>query len=303
MQVRYLTYGNIDKQKWDACITAASNGLIYGYSLYLDTMASAWDALVLGDYEAVLPLTWRKKYGIYYLYQPFATAALGVFGNNLNAETLQAFLLAVPAKFRYWDIYLNHGNCFPVAGFPLVKRTNYVLNLNAPYEQLNAGFRENIRRNIRKAKQLNCVFRKDIDVDEVLMLSRQQAAGYTKIPGADYDQFKKLYGFLREKDQATTYGVFLPNGQLVASCVLFFSHNRMFYVLVGNHPNGKTIGASHALINEFISDYADRDILLDFEGSEVQNLAFFYSSFGAVIEKYVGLKLNRIPKILRWIKK
>ena len=155
MQVRYLPYDKIDKQKWDACISQASNGLIYGYAIYLDTMSSAWDALVLGDYAVVMPLTWRKKYGICYLYQPFATACLGIFGRNVDAETLRAFLLAIPAKFRYWDIYLNHGNHFTVPGFNLYERTNYVLNLGSPYEQIYTGFRENIRRNIKKAAQLN----------------------------------------------------------------------------------------------------------------------------------------------------
>ena len=70
IQIRYLTNEQIDKIKWDACIDTASNGLVYAYSFYLDSMAKNWDALVLGDYEAVMPLTWNKKYGFYYLYQP-----------------------------------------------------------------------------------------------------------------------------------------------------------------------------------------------------------------------------------------
>ena len=34
-----------------------------------------WDALVLDDYAAVMPLTWRRKYGTRYLYQPAFTTA------------------------------------------------------------------------------------------------------------------------------------------------------------------------------------------------------------------------------------
>jgi len=73
-QIKHLQQKEIDKIKWDACISNAANGLIYGYSFYLDTMARHWDALVLNDYEAVMPLTWNKKYGFYYLYQPAFTA-------------------------------------------------------------------------------------------------------------------------------------------------------------------------------------------------------------------------------------
>ena len=46
--------------------------------------------------------------------------------------------------------------------------------------------------------------------------------------------------------------------------------------MVGNHPDGKTIGASHALIDAFIKDHADQNFILDFEGSDIRNLAFFY---------------------------
>src|SRR5215210_9046404 len=94
--VSYLPNANIDKAKWDKCIDAASNGLIYAYSFYLDSMAKHWDGLVLNDYEMVMPLTWNKKYGFYYLYQPFLCASLGVFGNDLNAGLIESFLHAIP---------------------------------------------------------------------------------------------------------------------------------------------------------------------------------------------------------------
>ena len=58
-----------------------------------------------------------------------------------------------------------------------------------------------------------------------------------------------------------------------------------------------------ALINAFIKDYAGTDLLLDFEGSDVNSLAFFYSSFGATVEMYVGLKQNNLPALLRLLKK
>ena len=37
-------------------------------------------------------------------------------------------------------------------------------------------------------------------------------------------------------------------------------------------------------------------------GSDIRNLAFFYSSFGATEEKFAGIRLNRLPIYLRWMK-
>ena len=73
--------------------------------------------------------------------------------------------------------------------------------------------------------------------------------------------------------------------------------------MVGNHPDGKTIGASHALIDAFIKDHAGQDLILDFEGSDIRNLAFFYESFGATIEIYPALKINKLPWYARLLKK
>ena len=107
MSIQYLQRHQVDTTKWDHCMDNSSNGLIYGYSFYLDHMSKNWDALVMGDYEAVMPLTWNKKYGIHYLYQPFFAAQLGIFGTGLSPITIRSFLAAIPAKFKYWDFYLN----------------------------------------------------------------------------------------------------------------------------------------------------------------------------------------------------
>jgi hypothetical protein len=303
MPIQYIKYDSIDKAKWDNCITKSSNGLIYAYSLYLDSMAANWDTLVLNDYEIVMPLTWKKKYGIHYLYQPFFTACLGVFGNNISATLVNDFLKAIPAKFKYWDIYLNHGNYYSLPDFKLYERMNYVLPLNKPYEEIVAAYRDNIKRNIKKAEQLNCVVKKNIDVTEVIALSTEQSKNFSPVTNEDFRRFENLYQQLFTQQKAITYGIYTNANQLVASCVFFFSHNRVYYILVGNHPNGKTIGASHALINAFIKEHARQNLLLDFEGSDVRNLAFFYNSFGATEEKYAGIKLNHLPFWMKWFKK
>ncbi|NOT50475.1 MAG: GNAT family N-acetyltransferase [Chitinophagaceae bacterium] len=300
--IQYLSNDKIDKVKWDQCIDKADNGLIYAYSFYLDAMAENWDALVLDDYEAVMPLTWKKKYGIHYLYQPFLTAQLGLFGSSINAELVEKFLGSVPAKFKYIDIYLNRHNFFPLEQFKLYPRSNYVLDLNKKYDYLYSKYRENIQRNIKKAMQAGCSIQKRFDIVKVIELALKQMKRHSKESGENVNRFRNLYQLLDPQKKALTYGVSLKD-ELLASAVFFFSHNRAYYILVGNNPNGKNIGASHALIDAFIKDHAGRDLVLDFEGSDLPNLAFFYNSFGAVEEKYAGFKLNRLPFYLKWLKK
>jgi hypothetical protein len=299
-QILYLTRKQVNDDLWNACIASSSNGLIYSYTYYLDAMADNWDALIFENYKAVMPLPRRKKWNIHYLYQPFLTAQLGVFGNEVTKELFTSFLTAVPKKLRYWDFSLNHQNLFATKSFPLYERSNFVLSLNQAYESLYKNYRDNIKRNIKKSIEYGCTLKKDVAIDDIIELTKLQA---NDVSQNEFDNFKTLFQTLKATGYGKTYGILSNKGDLIASAAFIFSHNRAYYILVGNHPNGKTLGASHALIDAFIKDHAAQNLLLDFEGSDIKNLAFFYSSFGATEEKYAAIKLNRLPWWVRQLKK
>jgi hypothetical protein len=298
--IQYFLQKDLDQKKWDSCIHNSENGLIYGYSVFMDTMAGEWDALVMGDYEAVMPLPWRSKYGIGYIYQPAFVAQLGVFGNGISNEILNQFLMAIPSNFKYIDLPFNHHNIIEEGDYQLRPRVNYILDLHPSYEVLYSGYRDNIRRNIKKSIGYGCSIVKEVALDEIIALATMNEKAGTQ--QQDLKNFKALAEKLKEDKRSACYGIVSKEGQLLASAVFLFSHNRAYYLLVGNHPNGRTLGASHALIDAFIKDHAGQHLLLDFEGSDIRNLAFFYSSFGAREENYQSLKWNRLPWYLKWLK-
>ncbi|AXY75185.1 GNAT family N-acetyltransferase [Paraflavitalea soli] len=298
--IQYLQRAQIDTVKWDNCLAAAPNGLIYGYSFYLDRMAVDWDALVLNDYEAVMPLPWKKKWGTSYLAHPPITASLGIFGTAVTPALTGLFIQAIPPRFKLVDLLLNPANFLPTSQLQSI-RNNYVLDLQSTYADIYSHYRNNVRRNIKKAQQLNCRYAVGIQVEEVIRLAHwqiQQQA--TNIGEEDYAHFKDLFHYLLSNQAAEACGVYTPNDELVASCVWFYSKARAYYILVGNHPNGKTLGASHYLIDRFIEAHAGQELILDFEGSDIASLAFFYSSFGAVNEAYPALQFQRLPWWLQW---
>jgi hypothetical protein len=297
--IRYLKQEQIDRIRWDSCIEQADNSLIYPASIYLDHLADHWDALVLHDYEAVMPLPWRKKFGLKYCYQPFLTAQLGVFGKKVDAAMVDQFLKAIPSQFRLVEFSLNYGNLLQLKDFQLYERTNYVLDLRPSYETLSRTYRENVQRNIQKSIKYGCTVSNAVSIESVIDLAQQQDERRAE---SDYSNFKQLYTTLQNKGDAVCYGISGPNGELIASAAFLFSHERAYYLLVGNHPNGRTLGASHALIDAFIRDHSGQNLLLDFEGSDIRNIAFFYAGFGAKEEKYPAVKLNRLPWFIRWLK-
>ena len=89
----------------------------------------------------------------------------------------------------------------------------------------------------------------------------------------------------------------------MASGVFLFSHDRAYYMLAGNNPQGRAFKGSHIVIDAFIKDHAGTNLLLDFEGSDVRSISFFFKGFGAKEEIYPGLKYNALPSYIRWMKK
>src|SRR5690349_19187878 len=111
--IRYFSYEEVDREKWDACVLASPNGFIYARSFYLDGLCR-WDALVMGDYEYLMPLPVRKKYGFRYIYTPPFTGQLGIIGTApVTEDIIHDFVNHIPPAFSYVDLMMNEENEMP----------------------------------------------------------------------------------------------------------------------------------------------------------------------------------------------
>jgi hypothetical protein len=57
METKIIPAEEIDKVKWNSAVHYAENGRIYGYQWYLYNILREWEAVVVGDYETILPLS------------------------------------------------------------------------------------------------------------------------------------------------------------------------------------------------------------------------------------------------------
>ena len=87
-QIEILSSSDINKEKWNHCISTNANGLIYSTTDYLDAMAQNWHGIVINDFQAVMPLPWKKKFGILYAYTPPFMQQLGVCGEIPAGEKI-----------------------------------------------------------------------------------------------------------------------------------------------------------------------------------------------------------------------
>lgn len=303
--IQYLEHHQLDKVKWDLCVQESFNGIIYGYSWFLDLVSEEWDGLVENDYERVFPLTWKRKAFIHYLYQPFFTQQLGIFSRSpLDEETTNGFLEAIPDRYRLIEISLNSQNRVSARGFSIHNNLTHELALIESYEQLAAGYSENTTRSIRKAIKHNLTVQADVKPDVVIRMFRQNRGRHIRtLTDPDYQRFHRLVYTCLHKGKAQVWGAYTPENELCAGIIFLFSHNRAIFLFSGLNDYGRANGAMPFLIDAFIKEYAQTYLTLDFEGSNDPDLARFYRSFGSREVTYPFITRYRLPMMFRLLKK
>ncbi|KKP52786.1 MAG: hypothetical protein UR43_C0011G0032 [candidate division TM6 bacterium GW2011_GWF2_33_332] len=299
----YLKNSDIDRTKWDLCIAQSPAETIYPYAWYLDIVSPSWDALVLGDYVAVFPLTQRKKAGINYLIQPSACQQLGMFEKFSETISVNRFLSEIPEKFKYTDIKLNISNIPEPNGFAIKENHTYEMFLGKKYEEISAKYSDNVKRNIKKAHSGNLEIRENIDPRLVINLYRSNQGVKLNHPNTEYKTLEKVIKECDARKKAVVKGVFTSAGDLCAGAFFVTSHLKTIFLFSSTNSEARSNGAMHLLIDSHIKTNAGKPLVLDFEGSNEPGLARFYSSFGSEKKVYYSVKKNSLPRLLRILKK
>jgi hypothetical protein len=290
--IRFLNRGEIDPEKWDLCIQEASNGMIYARSFYLDTMAKNWSALISGDYDTVMPLTWNRKFGFTYLYQPAFTAQLGIFCRYQALPDLENFINEIKTHFLFAEIHLNFGN--NSLDFPL--RANYILSLGKSYLEIRKEYSDRMLEYLKKSAFNGLSYRPSEAYTSAMGIFK---AHYGKrlrhLRKKDYRNFENLCRLLSERKMVFAREVRDKSDNLLCINIFFQDEKRIYNIMPVTLPSGKDLRAQFYLIDMLIKEFAMQNMILDFEGSEIPGIAAFYMKFGSVNQPYPFLRFNRLP--------
>ena len=296
--IEYLRHGQIEKALWDDCIAHASNSLVYAHSWYLDVVHEGWEALVErsdGGYRSVMPLTCRRKYGIPYLFQPFFAQQLGVFSREaLTEQKVGEYLGAIPQKFLKVELRLNEGNPIPTTLRGVKYHRNCLLVLQYLYDLLYSNYHENTKRNLKKSLKYGLSLVKEAPVRKVIDLFRNDRGRSVKHWGdQEYARLERLILAATNLNNTLVYGVQnTDNNDIICGAIFLKYHDRLTFLFSGNSEAGKSCQAMTFLLDQVIREFAGRMGVLDFEGSDDDNLARFYLGFGSIEKKYPSYTKN-----------
>ncbi len=304
LELTYLKHHQIDKKKWDTAIENAQNGLVYAMSWYLDIISPNWDALILNDYSVVMPLTWRKKYGIKYLYKPFFSQFLGVFfKHDQDSYYVKEFLEKAFKHFRFVNININVPNFNFRENYCTVRETQ-VLELSENYSELRKEYNRSTKNNISKANKETLVIRKRSDHVEIIELIKHMY-NERKVQGVtdqDYVDISEIMKYSVKNNLGEIFHVYCED-KLCAAAFFLKWKDRIISLQTANNDIGRQNRALFKLMDYYIQENAGSKMVLDFAGSNIDGVANWNLGFGAVTQNYYLIKKNNLPLFIRWIKK
>jgi hypothetical protein len=292
--IEYLKHNEIDRDMWDCCIKASGCLKPYPYSWYLDIMAPGWEALVEDEYESVFPVPCRSRFGISYIATPIFLQQLGAYSPDKPVEkAINEFLEFLPEAFRLVDLCV--GQKVNIEGFRISKRSNFILDLSKPYDELFENFTPDCRRII------NLISKKKFDMDtnvspgEIITLFKENQGSRIKgIKERDYSRLNNLMDFCVRNDKGMITGLRGKGKKLIYAVFQIRIHRCTVLHFIAGTPESREEKISHHVINEIIKSNASTNTVLDFAGSSVPSIAHFIESFGCRNVPYYRLYRNNL---------
>ena len=292
--IKLISRDELNEDKYNACVESSQESLIYAYSWYLDIVCDQWNALVLNDYDAVMPVPYRRKYLIPYVHPPLWVLQLGIFAKGKYYQS--DFILALQKKFRFIELRLNSENTLDKKSPIFVAKQFQELDLTQNYETVKTKYQSDRKKDLRKAEKHELSIEWESKDKQLIDLFKNNVGKRTpEIKEKDYTNLERLIVVCVEKNVGEVCSVYQDN-QLVAAA-FFLKHQETVTILCSSTDfSNRKNGANTFLIDQAIQRFSNDYNTFNFGGSSMKSIAKYFFSFGA--EEKIYPMLIKKPKLL-----
>lgn len=301
--IQNIKRNDLDIQKYNNCVRNSTQSRIYAFSWYLDIVADNWNVLVLNDYKAVMPIPWRKKFGIKYVYPPFWMLELGVFSLD---ETVYypSFFRTLFNRFKSIETRLNTDNDIQESASFLINKQMQILSIKESYETIFNTYRKDRKKDSRKANKVGLTEIWNENPTILIQLFKDNVGTRTPyIVEKDYDVLRKLMQICIEKGVGEILSIYNKESRLVAAG-FFLKHKKSITILVSSTDfNHRKNGENTFLIDRAIFKFQKNYEVFNFGGSSIKSIASYFLSFGASTQGYKHLKYSNLSFLVKLFKR
>ena len=309
LKAEFLLHHQISRPNWDQFVESSTEGCLYARSWFLDAVMPEWGAVVVqqsGQWEAVLPLRIREKYGIGYALQPTFCQYLGVLFKQLSGRNnhvlhkkrtlLQAIISAIPEKIRLFsynfspefDYFLP----FVHEGFDVKPRMSLVLPLDRPLPSIVGDFSTSVLNHIKKSQQNGLVCRMGTGID--VLLQRMLRYRFIRRP-EECEALERLGRFALERNLGFLLEVVDTQENIQCSGLFLIEKEKAVFVASALDRDKRQFGSNSLLILEAIKKCKLMGIKeLDFKGSMLYGVEKFFLGFNPRQILYLNITRNKL---------
>lgn len=299
--IYYQKHEAIDKEKWDACISNSLNGRFYVLSWFLDLIAPGWNALICDDYQAVMPLTMKRKYGLPVWLQPSFLKFTDVYSSGeTEYQEWVPILWNYLRKNLFFSVNFSSNLVYDAMPYSTNNIKAQELNIRKSYDEVRSNYQHNIIKNLKKSEKAPLSFHEVKEYQHFESLKMLNYRHKTTTYGLKILKHlilqnnsnirSRLFGIKNEDDQYI----------IVSSMVEF--KNRVYFISSGATHEARQKKAKFMLYDQIIKKYAGAGYHIDFMGSHIPGVAYFNKGFGATDYNYVHLKggiLHQVDKLIK----
>lgn len=297
--IQFVKHQDLDRNKWDHVVTTSPYPSVFATSELLDILTdnSEWNALVDDDYSAVMPLPCRKKWGVCYVYTPFFASQLGIFSiKPVTAEKVLDFFRAIPPKYRQVDLFLNAHNPSNLIVDSVFTYVSHQIDLKVSYDNLYKSFSQNTKRNIKASeKHFLTIEKNEKLVCEIIELFRNNRGKSEAVHyrDRDYEVLVRASEALLSHNCLDVWGVRNQSGKLIAGALIVLDGKKRLFWFSGRDECATDNKPMFFLLNEYLKQNAEQDLIFDFNGSLNENVARMYKGLGGTPYPIPMIKLTK----------
>lgn len=304
-----MTSDSQAKSKYRSYCENNTNVPIFSQPFWLDMMCgeAAWDVAIV-EKNQVLIAAWPfyKKQKIIFdlITMPMLTPYLGPWLDYPPDQKIcsrlafeKQILTELVKQLPDYD-YLNQA-CYPGFdnwlplywhGFKQQTLYTYILRDLSNLDDIWGCFRENIRREIRKAtNRFSITIAQENDIaafDEINMKTFQRQGKQRPYSKKDLIRIDKV---LATRECRQMFFAKDPDGNIHAAIYLIWDTHTAYYIMGGGDPALRHSGATSLAMWQAIQFSALRAQSFNFEGSMIEPIARYFGSFGAEQTPYFML--------------
>jgi lipid II:glycine glycyltransferase (peptidoglycan interpeptide bridge formation enzyme) len=285
---------------------------LFSQAWWLDIVAGKnnWDVVIIErDKEIIasMPFVLSKSKGLIFLTQPKLTQSLGPWFKkskckyakklSLEKDLMNELIDKLPefdSFYQNWNHNITNWLPFFWKGFTQTTRYTYILPLISDSEKLWEGLQENIRTDIKKAKnKYKLIIQSDLPISDFIKLQQKTFKRQNIAMPIPLDLIERLDQECSNRNIRKMMIAVDEMGRHHAGIYIVWNHQSAYYLMSGGDPELRNSGATSYLLWEAIKFTSSVTNSFDFEGSMIEPVERFFRAFGARQTPYFSIsKIN-----------